>query len=108
MRIGAKRVYAYFLLISTLATLANTMMYFMTETHFMLVFIARIASGLGHGALFPATYTILGQWAVSHERSTLTALSFSGTHMGTCKSIVSFSSASIDHRDLLFLVRQQQ
>lgn len=87
MRFGAKRVYACFLSISTIATFTSLIMYFMSETHFIILFLSRILCGVGHGAPFPATFTILSQWAVPHERSTLTALSFSGTHIGTCKSI---------------------
>ena len=83
---------------STVATLALTIMYFLEETHFWLVFILRIVVGFGHGALFPATYTIWMLWAVPHERGTLTALSFSGTHMGTCKPI----SFSVEY--VLFLI----
>jgi MFS family permease len=87
---------------STVATLALLIMYTLPDTHFLLVFILRIISGLGHGALFPATYTIWLLWAVPHERGTLTALSFSGTHMGTCKSMSLYAIVKIDDHTLVF------
>lgn len=68
-------------------------MYILAETHFLLVFILRIVSGLGHGALFPATYTIWLFWAVSHER---------GTHIGTCKSMSLFPIVQIDNHAFVF------
>lgn len=87
---------------STVATLGLSIMYVLAETHFLLVFILRIISGLGHGALFPATYTIWVLWAVPNERGTLTALSFSGTHVGTCKSMSLFTIILIDDYVLVF------
>ncbi|CAF4811116.1 unnamed protein product [Rotaria sp. Silwood1] len=85
MSIGAKRVFAYCLLTSSLATLALSVIYTMAETQVLLILIIvlRIIVGLGHGALFPATYTIWVSWAVPNERGTLTSISFSGTHVGT-------------------------
>lgn len=87
MKYGAKRVFAYCLLTSTLATLALSMIYKMRDTRFLFNFIVilRVFVGLGHGAIFPATYTIWTSWAVPDERGTLTSISFSGTHVGTCQ-----------------------
>ena len=82
---------------SSIATLALLIMYVLADTHFLLAFILRIISGIGHGALFPATYTVWLLWAVPHERGTLTALSFSGTHMGTCKSMNLSTIVQIDN-----------
>ncbi|CAF1100352.1 unnamed protein product [Rotaria sordida] len=85
MSIGAKRVFSYCLLTSSLATLALSVIYTMADTQFLfiLIVVLRIIAGLGHGALFPATYTVWVSWAVPNERGTLTAISFSGTHVGT-------------------------
>ncbi|CAF3775277.1 unnamed protein product [Rotaria sp. Silwood1] len=85
MSIGAKQVFAYCLLTSSLATLALSTIYTMAETQLLLILIIvlRIIVGLGHGALFPASYTIWASWAVPSERGTLTSISFSGTHVGT-------------------------
>lgn len=88
MSMGAKRIMGFCLLISSLATLALSIIYILPRTHVVLVVIFRGIVGLGHGALFPATYTLWAHWAVPHERGTLTALSFSGTHVGTCKFIL--------------------
>ncbi|CAF2453705.1 unnamed protein product [Rotaria sp. Silwood2] len=81
--IGAKWVYACSLSISSTATLALTIMYFMSSTHFMLMFILRFVIGLAHGVLFPATISLWSVWAVSNERSTLVSIGFCGTQFGT-------------------------
>ena len=81
--IGAKRVYAGSLTISSFATLALTSMYLMPSTHFTLLFILRFIIGLAHGVLFPATIALWSVWAVPQERSTLASIGFCGTHLGT-------------------------
>ncbi|CAF1044857.1 unnamed protein product [Rotaria sp. Silwood1] len=109
MSIGAKRVFAYCLLTSSLATLALSVIYTMAETQVLLILIIvlRIIVGLGHGALFPATYTIWVSWAVPNERGTLTSISFSGTHVGTCFGygsgyVVNFADVVPAYSSLLF------
>lgn len=81
--IGAKWVYATSLGISSLATLALTIMYLMSNTQFILIFILRFIIGLAHGVLFPATVALWSLWAVPQERSTLASIGFCGTHLGT-------------------------
>ena len=81
--IGAKWVYAGSLFTSSVATLASTMMYMMSSTHFSLMFALRFIVGLAHGVLFPATIALWSLWAVPQERSTLASIGFCGTHLGT-------------------------
>lgn len=81
--IGAKWVYACSLGTSSLATLALTLMYLMSSTHFTLILILRFIIGLAHGVLFPATVSLWSVWAVPQERSTLASIGFCGTHLGT-------------------------
>ncbi|CAF1103949.1 unnamed protein product [Rotaria sp. Silwood1] len=81
--IGAKWVYACSLSTSSVATLALTIMYFMSSTHFILMFILRFLIGLAHGVLFPATIALWSVWAVAKERSTLVSIGFCGTQFGT-------------------------
>lgn len=58
-------------------------MYFMSNTHFALLFVLRCIVGLAHGVLFPATIALWSVWAVPQERSTLASIGFCGTHLGT-------------------------
>lgn len=81
--IGAKWVYACSLGISSIATLALTIMYLMSNTQFIYIFILRFIIGLAHGVLFPATVALWSLWAVPQERSTLASIGFCGTHLGT-------------------------
>jgi MFS family permease len=81
--IGAKWVYAASLSTSSLATLALTTMYLVSNTNFILILILRIIIGLAHGVLFPATIALWSLWAVPQERSTLASIGFCGTHLGT-------------------------
>jgi MFS family permease len=81
--IGAKWVYASSLGISSTATLALTIMYLMSNTHFILILILRCIIGIAHGVLFPATIALWSVWAVPQERSTLASIGFCGTHLGT-------------------------
>jgi MFS family permease len=74
------------LLLSSTATLAIAVIYFLHDTHFILAVILRIIAGFGHGPLFPATYTFWSMWATPLERSTLTSIGFCSTGLGTCKS----------------------
>lgn len=83
--IGGKRIYIYCLLISSIATLALTFIYFFESKHFIYVFVLRIIIGFAHGALIPATYSLWTVWAVPQERGTLTAIGFSGINFGTGK-----------------------
>jgi MFS family permease len=81
--IGAKWVYAGSLFTSSIATLALTIMYIMSSTHFSLIFALRFIVGLAHGVLFPSTIALWSLWAVPQERSTLVSIGFCGTHLGT-------------------------
>ncbi|CAF3562240.1 unnamed protein product [Rotaria sordida] len=81
--IGPKWVYACSLSTSSVATLALTIMYFMSSTHFILMFILRFIIGVAHGVLFPATIALWSVWAVAQERSTLVSIGFCGTQFGT-------------------------
>ncbi|CAF0740881.1 unnamed protein product [Didymodactylos carnosus] len=80
---GAKRVYAISLFTSSLSTLALNIMYFMSDTEFILILILRVLIGLSHGVLFPATVALWSLWAVPTERGRLVSIGFSGTHLGT-------------------------
>ncbi|CAF3185752.1 unnamed protein product [Rotaria socialis] len=81
--IGPKWVFATSLTVSSTATLALTIMYVMSSTHFALMFILRFIIGLAHGVLFPATISLWSVWAVPQERSTLASIGFCGTQFGT-------------------------
>ncbi|CAF3466602.1 unnamed protein product [Rotaria socialis] len=81
--LGVKWVFAGSLGVSSLATLALTVMYVMENTHFITLFVLRVIIGLAHGVLFPATVALWSLWAVPQERSTLASIGFGGTHLGT-------------------------
>ena len=87
--IGAKWVYATSLGTSSIATLCLNMMYTMSDSHYLLIFILRFVIGLAHGVLFPATIALWSVWAVPQERSTLVSIGFSGTHLGTSLTMLS-------------------
>ncbi|CAM2714683.1 unnamed protein product [Rotaria socialis] len=80
---GARRTFAFGTLVSSIATLAMVAIYYVDEMHFILAVIFRVIVGLGHGPLFPATYTFWSMWAVPLERSTLTSIGFCSTNLGT-------------------------
>lgn len=48
-----------------------------------LLFLARIAMGLGEAAMFPAAYNIYGRWVPPAERSRAVAILISGIPLGT-------------------------
>lgn len=63
-------------------------MYWMSSTHFILIFFLRFVIGLAHGVLFPATVALWSLWAVPQERSTLASIGFCGTHLGTSMTML--------------------
>ena len=85
MKIGAKRVYTIGILLSSIATVAMALLYFLHDSYLIVGIILRILTGFGHGPLFPATYTFLSLWAVPLERGTLTAIAFCSPNLGTGK-----------------------
>ncbi|CAF4866876.1 unnamed protein product [Rotaria sp. Silwood2] len=90
IKIGAKRTFAFGILLSSIATLAMVTVYYLDDFYFIIAVILRIITGLGHGPLFPSTYTFWSMWAVPLERSTLTSIGFCSTNLGTCKSTFLF------------------
>jgi MFS family permease len=87
VRFGAKQIFTGSLLLSSIATLGMCCIYFMDTFSFYLALLFRMVIGFMHGSLFPASYTVWSQWAVTAERSTLTSIGFCGNNLGTCKSI---------------------
>ncbi|CAF4541715.1 unnamed protein product [Rotaria sp. Silwood1] len=83
LKIGAKRTFGFGLLLSSIATLAMVTIHYFHDMYFILAVIFRVITGLGHGPLFPATYTVWSMWAVPLERSTLTSIGFCSTNLGT-------------------------
>ncbi|CAF3970941.1 unnamed protein product [Adineta steineri] len=83
MTMGAKRMCAMAICISSLATIALTSIYFLKNNSLIIVVSLRILIGAAHGTLFPVTYTLWSQWAVPNERGTLTSIGFCGTNIGT-------------------------
>ena len=92
MKLGAKKTFAFSIIVSSLATSAMAMLYFMEDLHYVVAALLRVVTGLGHGPLFPGTYAFWAMWAVPLERSTLTAIGFCSTNLGTCKKTTSFAS----------------
>jgi len=82
---GAKKLYAMSIFISSLATIALSSAYFLPNISFFLVVALRILIGAAHGVLFPVTYYLWAQWAVPDERGTLSSVGYCGTNIGTCK-----------------------
>jgi sugar phosphate permease len=64
--------------------------YFLHDIHFILAVILRAVVGVGHGPLYPATYTFWSMWAVPLERSTLTSIGFCSNNLGTGKISILF------------------
>jgi MFS family permease len=85
MVLGAKRMFAGSLLLSSIATVGISVIYFINNYNFYLALAFRVVIGFTHGPLFPATYTIWSMWAVPLERSTLTSIGFCSNNLGTCK-----------------------
>ncbi|CAF0852556.1 unnamed protein product [Rotaria sordida] len=83
IKIGAKRTFTFGLLLSSTATLSMVAIYYLHDMYFTFAVIFRVIVGLGHGPLFPATYTFWSMWAVPLERSTLTSIGFCSTNLGT-------------------------
>jgi len=81
--LGAKRMFAGSLLLSSIATLGICSIYLTDGVSFYLALFFRIIIGFTHGPLFPATYTFWSKWAVPSERSTLTAIGFCSNNLGT-------------------------
>ncbi|UJR28150.1 hypothetical protein I4U23_009404 [Adineta vaga] len=81
--LGAKRMFAGSLLLSTIATVGICSIYFINKFNFYVALLFRIIIGFTHGPLFPATYTFWSVWAVPLERSTLTAIGFCSNNLGT-------------------------
>jgi ACS family sodium-dependent inorganic phosphate cotransporter len=88
---GAKRMYAMALFISSLATIALSIIYYIENISFPLIVALRILIGAAQGAIYPATYTLWSKWAVPDERGTLLSISFSGSNIGTCKKRLYFN-----------------
>ncbi len=84
--LGAKRMFAGSLLLSSIATLGISCIYFFDEYSFYLALLFRVVIGFTHGPLFPATYAFWEKWAVPPERSTLTSIGFCSNNLGTGKS----------------------
>ena len=61
-----------------------SLIYFLDDVGLYLAIVLRVITGIGHGPLFPATYTLWSMWAVPLERSTLTSIGFCSTNLGTC------------------------
>jgi MFS family permease len=95
---GAKRMIAGSILLSSIATLGICCIYFLDVLSFYLALLFRMVIGFMHGSLFPASYTLWSQWAVKNERSTLTSIGFCGNNLGTCKSILYFSYNFLSYR----------
>jgi len=83
--LGAKRMFVMSILISSLATIALSSIYFLPNYSFLFVVSLRIIIGAAHGVLFPVTYTLWAHWAVPNERGTLASIGFCGTNIGTCR-----------------------
>ncbi len=90
MKLGGKLVFTIGILLGSAATLGMALLYFLHDYHFIVAVILRALVGLGHGPLFPTTYTFWSVWAVPLERGTLTAIGFCSTNLGTCKSTFVF------------------
>jgi MFS family permease len=83
MRIGAKRVYIFSILLSSTATFGMATIYFLDDIHLILAIILRFMSGFGFGPALPAAFTFWTVWAVPLERSTLISVGFCSMHLGT-------------------------
>lgn len=82
LTLGAKKMFAIAIFISSLATIALSGIYFLENAAFFLVISLRIIIGAAHGVVFPVTYTLWTHWAVSSERATLSSIGFSGVNIG--------------------------
>ena len=82
---GPKRLVAISILLSSIATVAIPVIYFIENYQFYFALAFRVVIGFTHGPLFPATYVFWSMWAVPLERSTLTSIGFCSTNLGTCQ-----------------------
>ncbi|KRT78806.1 membrane transporter [Oryctes borbonicus] len=78
--ISAKWVFFFAVLVNIIGTLATPISCY---THYTLVYVVRIAEGLGGGVTFPTTHVLLAHWAPPNERSIMASIAFSGTILGT-------------------------
>ena len=83
MKIGAKRTFLFSLLLSSSASLMMGIIYFLNRGALVVAVFLRVLTGLGHGPLLPATYRVWSLWAAPAERSTLTAIGFCSSNLGT-------------------------
>jgi MFS transporter, ACS family, solute carrier family 17 (sodium-dependent inorganic phosphate cotransporter), other len=57
-----------------------------------LLYLTRIAMGLGEGATFPAAYNLAGRWALPVERTRFAAMILSGVPLGTIFALLTTGS----------------
>eukprot|EP00054_Salpingoeca_dolichothecata_P009968 m.56136 g.56136 ORF g.56136 m.56136 type:complete len:506 (+) comp18714_c0_seq2:100-1617(+) len=82
-RVGAKYVYGFGVLTTTVLTLLTPVC---AEKTWLLILL-RIIEGFGEGVTYPAMHAMWAKWAPPLERSRLCALSYSGAYLGTVFSL---------------------
>ncbi|XP_023217799.1 sialin-like isoform X2 [Centruroides sculpturatus] len=83
--IGAKRIFAGSLLLSSLTVLATP---FGANMGIPVITSLRVMTGLSQGISYTAMYTLFARWAPVQERGTLVSICISGNQVGTVLSTV--------------------
>jgi MFS family permease len=82
-RFGAKRVFGFGVLVTTLLTLVTPVV----APYYSLLIVVRIIEGFFEGVTFPAMMAMWGRWAPPLERSRLAAFGMTGAFAGTIAAI---------------------
>jgi MFS family permease len=90
MKIGAKRVFIFSVILTSSTTMGMAALYFVHDIQFIIAVILRLITGFGYSPVFRSAYTFWAIWAVPAERSTLTSIGFCSMHVGTGKSTFFF------------------
>lgn len=83
---GGKWVFFTAVTLNIFATLMSPVC---SSAGFQYLILMRILKGLGGGVTFPAMNVLIAEWAPQQERSTISAIVYGGTSLGTVLSIPS-------------------
>jgi len=82
---SAKYVMLFSVAINVVCTILTPLA---AKYHYIAMIFMRIGEGIGGGVTFPAMHVMLANWAPPTERSTMSALVYAGTSLGTVMSML--------------------
>ncbi|XP_031618770.1 putative inorganic phosphate cotransporter [Contarinia nasturtii] len=84
-KFSAKYVMLFSVAINVVCTILTPVA---AKFHYIAMIFMRIGEGIGGGVTFPAMHVMLAAWAPTTERSTMSALVYAGTSLGTVMSML--------------------